>query len=88
VLLFSSGFTASVDFVSLTTACKMDLYRFPFDSQSCKITFQSTLYPSTSETHESVLTNKHKITVYSSKLFDCNIKYNFNVCSHRARDYN
>ncbi|XP_056106491.1 5-hydroxytryptamine receptor 3A-like [Rhinichthys klamathensis goyatoka] len=62
LLLFNYGAIVSADFLSLTTACKMDLYRFPFDAQSCYITFQSTVYSGTSETQKSVLTNKHKIT--------------------------
>ncbi|XDV14184.1 hypothetical protein PO909_002363, partial [Leuciscus waleckii] len=44
VLLFHYGRTVSVDSLSLTTACKMDLYRFPFDTQRCNLTFQSTAY--------------------------------------------
>ncbi|CAM4419944.1 unnamed protein product [Leuciscus chuanchicus] len=44
VLLLSEGFTVSTDILSLTTACKMDLYRFPFDTQTCNITLQSTVY--------------------------------------------
>nr|XP_055040667.1 5-hydroxytryptamine receptor 3A-like [Misgurnus anguillicaudatus] len=30
--------------VILTTACKMDLYKFPFDVQKCDLTVQSSLY--------------------------------------------
>ncbi|XDV14095.1 hypothetical protein PO909_002311 [Leuciscus waleckii] len=44
VLLLSEGFTVSTDVLALTTACKMDLYRFPFDTQICSITLQSTVY--------------------------------------------
>ncbi|CAM4419703.1 unnamed protein product [Leuciscus chuanchicus] len=44
VLLLSEGYTFSTDVLSLTTACKMDLYRFPFDTQICNITLQSTVY--------------------------------------------
>ncbi|XP_077086692.1 5-hydroxytryptamine receptor 3A-like [Siphateles boraxobius] len=38
------GFLLTSDVLSLTTACKMDLYRFPFDIQSCSITLQSSSY--------------------------------------------
>ncbi|XP_039506084.1 5-hydroxytryptamine receptor 3C-like [Pimephales promelas] len=68
VVLFSSGITASVDFLSLTTACKMDLYRFPFDSQSCNITFQSTSY-SKREIIIRPITNQTLITGSSHELF-------------------
>ncbi|CAM4420548.1 unnamed protein product [Leuciscus chuanchicus] len=44
VLLFYWGFLVTSDVLSLTTSCKMDLYRFPFDTQSCSITFQSSAY--------------------------------------------
>ncbi|XP_048008590.1 5-hydroxytryptamine receptor 3A-like isoform X2 [Megalobrama amblycephala] len=44
VLLYSEGLTVSTDIFALTTACKMDLYKFPFDTQSCNITLQSTVY--------------------------------------------
>ncbi|KAK7174168.1 hypothetical protein R3I93_001378 [Phoxinus phoxinus] len=64
VQLTCYGFTVSSDVLSLTTACKMNLYRFPFDTQSCNITLQSsahsvnelvmnTLYGSVWLTHES-----------------------------------
>ncbi|XP_039545677.1 5-hydroxytryptamine receptor 3A-like, partial [Pimephales promelas] len=68
VMLFSFGFTVSVDFVSLTTACKMDLYRFPFDSQSCNITFQSTSYSKREITIQPI-TNQTLITGSSHELF-------------------
>ncbi|XP_067309272.1 5-hydroxytryptamine receptor 3A-like [Pseudorasbora parva] len=44
VRLKHNGHIFSSDVLSLTTACKMDLYRFPFDTQSCNITLQSTVY--------------------------------------------
>ncbi|XP_039509906.1 5-hydroxytryptamine receptor 3A-like [Pimephales promelas] len=44
VHLRSSGVTISTDIFALTTACKMDLYRFPFDTQKCSITLQSAVY--------------------------------------------
>ncbi|CAM4420094.1 unnamed protein product [Leuciscus chuanchicus] len=44
VLLLYFGYTVSSDVLALTTACKMDLYRFPFDTQICNITLQSTVY--------------------------------------------
>ncbi|XP_073670228.1 5-hydroxytryptamine receptor 3E-like [Paramisgurnus dabryanus] len=33
-----------MDILSLTTTCKMDLYRFPFDTQICSLTLQSLTY--------------------------------------------
>ncbi|ROL45721.1 5-hydroxytryptamine receptor 3A [Anabarilius grahami] len=44
VQLYFDGLTVSTDIFALTTACKMDLYKFPFDTQSCTITLQSTVY--------------------------------------------
>ncbi|XP_059406008.1 5-hydroxytryptamine receptor 3A-like [Carassius carassius] len=38
------GMSVSVDILALTTACKMDLYRFPFDTQICNITLHSAVY--------------------------------------------
>ncbi|XP_026064735.1 5-hydroxytryptamine receptor 3A-like [Carassius auratus] len=38
------GISVSVDILALTTACKMDLYRFPFDTQICNITLHSAVY--------------------------------------------
>ncbi|XP_071403579.1 5-hydroxytryptamine receptor 3A-like [Centroberyx affinis] len=42
-LLLSFGLVQVVDRYQLTTTCKMDLYKFPFDTQICYITFQSVL---------------------------------------------
>uniref|UniRef100_A0A667X408 Uncharacterized protein n=2 Tax=Myripristis murdjan TaxID=586833 RepID=A0A667X408_9TELE len=42
-LVFHFGLLQVVDRYELTTACRMDLYRFPFDTQICSITFQSVL---------------------------------------------
>ncbi|XP_016116546.1 5-hydroxytryptamine receptor 3A-like [Sinocyclocheilus grahami] len=36
--------SVSVDIFALTTACKMDLYRFPFDTQICNITLHSAVH--------------------------------------------
>ncbi|XP_016328305.1 5-hydroxytryptamine receptor 3A-like [Sinocyclocheilus anshuiensis] len=44
VQLISYGYTVSSDVLTLTTACKMDLYRFPFDIQSCNLTLQSSAH--------------------------------------------
>ncbi|XP_056308447.1 5-hydroxytryptamine receptor 3A [Danio aesculapii] len=38
------GYTLLSEIFSLNTACKLDLYRFPFDTQICNITLQSTAY--------------------------------------------
>ncbi|XP_039531165.1 5-hydroxytryptamine receptor 3E-like [Pimephales promelas] len=46
----------------------MDLYRFPFDSQSCKITFQSTLYPK-QEITINPMSDQESITLVSHELF-------------------
>ncbi|XP_073801281.1 5-hydroxytryptamine receptor 3A-like isoform X2 [Danio rerio] len=37
-------FSVSIDILTLTTACRMDLYKFPFDTQICNITFQSAVH--------------------------------------------
>ncbi|XDV14185.1 hypothetical protein PO909_002364 [Leuciscus waleckii] len=68
VMLFHYGYTVSVDFLSLTTACKMDLFRFPFDTQSCNLTFQSTSY-SIQEITIKTLTNQSWMTHSSQELF-------------------
>ncbi|XP_057184281.1 5-hydroxytryptamine receptor 3A-like [Triplophysa rosa] len=38
------GSVSMEDILSLTTACSMDLYRFPFDTQVCSLTFRSFIY--------------------------------------------
>ncbi|XP_077086740.1 5-hydroxytryptamine receptor 3A-like isoform X2 [Siphateles boraxobius] len=68
VLLFSDGYTLSTDFLSLTTACKMDLYKFPFDHQICNVTFQSTAY-SVKEIQIDVISNPRFITQESKETF-------------------
>lgn len=42
-LVFHFGLLQVADRYELTTVCRMDLYRFPFDTQICSITFQSVL---------------------------------------------
>ncbi|XP_077086691.1 5-hydroxytryptamine receptor 3A-like [Siphateles boraxobius] len=44
VQLTSYGFTVTSDVLTLTTACKMNLYRFPFDIQSCNLTLLSSAH--------------------------------------------
>ncbi|XDV14092.1 hypothetical protein PO909_002308 [Leuciscus waleckii] len=68
VLLLSEGSTLSSDVLSLTTACKMDLFRFPFDTQICSITLQSTVY-STEEVQLDVATDKASINLESKEIF-------------------
>ncbi|XP_067280280.1 5-hydroxytryptamine receptor 3A-like [Pseudorasbora parva] len=65
VLLLSNGSTASSDFFALTTACKMDLYKFPFDTQNCNITFLSTTYTN-QELKIDIMTDQGDI-IYMSK---------------------
>ncbi|XP_056310275.1 5-hydroxytryptamine receptor 3A [Danio aesculapii] len=38
--------SVSIDILALTTACRMDLYKFPFDTQTCNITFHSAVHTS------------------------------------------
>ncbi|XP_048008566.1 5-hydroxytryptamine receptor 3A-like [Megalobrama amblycephala] len=66
VMLFNFGYAVSFEMLSLTTACKMDLHRFPFDTQSCNITLQSTSY-SNHDIALDLLTNKWNITSESKK---------------------
>ncbi|XP_021327581.2 pyrroline-5-carboxylate reductase 1a isoform X6 [Danio rerio] len=44
VQLIYFGYTLLSEILSLNTACKLDLYKFPFDTQSCNITLQSAAY--------------------------------------------
>ncbi|XP_048088730.1 5-hydroxytryptamine receptor 3C-like [Alosa alosa] len=44
VNLLSAGYTVSGDSYKLTSTCKMDLYKFPFDTQRCELTVMSFLY--------------------------------------------
>ncbi|XP_065132307.1 5-hydroxytryptamine receptor 3A-like [Paramisgurnus dabryanus] len=44
VHLVYEGLLYTVDILSVTSACKMDLYRFPFDTQICNLTLQSLGY--------------------------------------------
>ncbi|XP_065131906.1 5-hydroxytryptamine receptor 3A-like [Paramisgurnus dabryanus] len=39
-----NSYLFTVDILSVTSACKMDLYRFPFDTQTCNLTLQSLVY--------------------------------------------
>ncbi|XP_016113099.1 5-hydroxytryptamine receptor 3A-like [Sinocyclocheilus grahami] len=44
VQFYSYAFTVLSDILVLTTACKMDLHKFPFDIHSCNLTLQSSAY--------------------------------------------
>ncbi|XP_019906236.2 5-hydroxytryptamine receptor 3A isoform X1 [Esox lucius] len=44
VQVYSTAFAQVIDQRRLTTSCKMDLYKFPFDTQSCSITFKSMIH--------------------------------------------
>ncbi|XP_048008242.1 5-hydroxytryptamine receptor 3A-like isoform X2 [Megalobrama amblycephala] len=68
VLLFNFGFTVSHEVLSLTTACKMDLYRFPFDTQRCSITLQSPSY-SMQEITINTIPDEKNITQESKERF-------------------
>uniref|UniRef100_A0A3P8YQK2 Uncharacterized protein n=1 Tax=Esox lucius TaxID=8010 RepID=A0A3P8YQK2_ESOLU len=48
VQVYSTAFAQVIDQRRLTTSCKMDLYKFPFDTQSCSITFKSMIHRGTS----------------------------------------
>ncbi|XP_050960298.1 5-hydroxytryptamine receptor 3A-like [Labeo rohita] len=68
VKLIHLGVIASSDILALTTACRMDLYRFPFDSHSCNITLQSTAY-SIQEIRIIKFSDTTWITIQSKKTF-------------------
>ncbi|XP_073793916.1 pyrroline-5-carboxylate reductase 1a isoform X5 [Danio rerio] len=44
VQLVFFGYVVLPEVLSLNTVCKLNLYRFPFDTQSCNITIQSVAY--------------------------------------------
>ncbi|XP_016328415.1 5-hydroxytryptamine receptor 3A-like [Sinocyclocheilus anshuiensis] len=44
VQFYCYAFTVLSDILVLTTACKMDLHKFPFDIHSCNLTLQSSAY--------------------------------------------
>ncbi|KAA0722822.1 5-hydroxytryptamine receptor 3A [Triplophysa tibetana] len=44
VKVHSWGSIQKMEIVSLTTACSMDLYKFPFDTQQCLLTFKSLMH--------------------------------------------
>ncbi|XP_039523136.1 5-hydroxytryptamine receptor 3A-like [Pimephales promelas] len=76
VELLSYGFTVSTDVLALTTACKMDLYRFPFETQICKITLQSTVY-SVQEIILKTLSESNRTTFKSKELFQAQGEWDF-----------
>ncbi|XP_058626438.1 5-hydroxytryptamine receptor 3A-like isoform X1 [Onychostoma macrolepis] len=68
VQLISYGFTVSSDVLTLTTACKMDLYRFPFDIQRCNLTLQSSAH-SVQELTINTLYGSEWLTLESKQTF-------------------
>nr|XP_055042668.1 5-hydroxytryptamine receptor 3C-like [Misgurnus anguillicaudatus] len=58
----------TMDILSLTTTCKMDLYNFPFDKQNCSLTLQSLTY----KENQLILkkgTDQDSLTLESKKIF-------------------
>ncbi|KAA0722823.1 5-hydroxytryptamine receptor 3A [Triplophysa tibetana] len=43
------GYTQKTEILTLTTACSMELYKFPFDTQICNLTFKSLMYTEKNE---------------------------------------
>ncbi|KAK9978253.1 hypothetical protein ABG768_020012 [Culter alburnus] len=70
VVLIFCGTIASVDLLALTTACKMDLYKFPFDTQNCSITLQSTSYSNKEIIMDIITDNKIKTINQSKQLIE------------------
>ncbi|XP_052408105.1 5-hydroxytryptamine receptor 3B-like [Carassius gibelio] len=68
VRLIHIGIIASSDILALTTACRMDLYRFPFDSHTCNITLQSTAHSSQEITIDK-FSGATWVTIESKKTF-------------------
>uniref|UniRef100_A0A8C1S8H1 5-hydroxytryptamine receptor 3A-like n=1 Tax=Cyprinus carpio TaxID=7962 RepID=A0A8C1S8H1_CYPCA len=68
VRLIHTGYIASSDILALTTACRMDLYRFPFDSHTCNITLQSTAH-SSQEITIIKFSDAEWVTIESKKTF-------------------
>ncbi|XP_051988399.1 5-hydroxytryptamine receptor 3A-like [Xyrauchen texanus] len=68
VQLLSLGIALTSDTLALTTACKMNLYLFPFDIQSCTLTLQSALY-SVEELNISPYSDASFLTLNSQKAF-------------------
>ncbi|XP_073801283.1 5-hydroxytryptamine receptor 3A-like isoform X2 [Danio rerio] len=62
-------FSISIDILTLTTACSMDLYKFPFDTQTCSITFHSAVH-TREELEIDSLSKAQFITKDSKKLFE------------------
>uniref|UniRef100_A0A9J8A8M6 5-hydroxytryptamine receptor 3A n=2 Tax=Cyprinus carpio TaxID=7962 RepID=A0A9J8A8M6_CYPCA len=60
--------SVSVDILALTTACKMDLYRFPFDTQICKITLHSAVHTK-EELEINPISNNESLLLESKELF-------------------
>ncbi|XP_050960559.1 5-hydroxytryptamine receptor 3A-like [Labeo rohita] len=60
--------SVSVDILALTTACKMDLYKFPFDTQNCNITLHSAVHTIDELTIDPFSNNKN-ITHDSKEFF-------------------
>ncbi|XP_051573552.1 5-hydroxytryptamine receptor 3A-like [Myxocyprinus asiaticus] len=67
-LMIYDGDVLLLDALSLTTACIMDLYRFPFDIQSCNITLQSSVL-SSQELRIKPLSDEQEFTDVSKQSF-------------------
>ncbi|XP_066499162.1 5-hydroxytryptamine receptor 3A [Hoplias malabaricus] len=66
--MLSEGFVNGGQAFTLTSVCKMDLYRFPFDTQSCTLTLQSSLH-TIEEFHIEAYSNASSLTAHSKEFF-------------------
>ena len=45
ITIHSNGFVENVKNIMVVSSCKMQVYKFPFDSQSCTLSLKSIIYP-------------------------------------------
>nr|XP_055040680.1 5-hydroxytryptamine receptor 3A-like [Misgurnus anguillicaudatus] len=76
VKMFNYGAVVLSETLVLTTACKMDLYKFPFDVQTCNLTVQSSMN-SIDELTVNSLTDGSFMTASSKKSFQTQGEWEF-----------
>ncbi|KAL6476291.1 hypothetical protein MHYP_G00147900 [Metynnis hypsauchen] len=81
----STGVVAFVQAYIMTTACKMDLFRFPFDTQSCTLTLHSTLH-NIEELRIDAFSNASMLTLSSKQIFQNQGEWDL-VCINMSKTY-